>query len=358
MAATDVDATTKISQAIGVRSVSPNNNNTSTGSLTSNISGSLKTATTDRQQEDDDMDNQDDDDDEMEDAFPTERGGLLLCPADPSASASSSSNACTADNSNIVNTRRRNSNTASSQTTEAAKQSVTSAEDDFWGFAQPLLLPRGTTVNVNSSCHQSQAWQSQMLQWNLDKQQRQQQAAQKVEEELAQQPKKRGRKKRKKEAPGEEALDINQEDPIEWYAINIMGVEIATKESDASPDAQQAPKRQRVITNSIATTTGNNNIDYLQGTHEERLQAMQYLWLRHKRHSAAAKLETIVQLSAGNGEFSCKLLWLLWFLFPLKELGCCGNVVGELFSCRLLCFFSYFASTFCCPYLPFSSQPS
>ena len=334
VAAMDVDASTKMSQTIGARSVSPsnNNNNASTNSLTSNISGSLKTSTTDRQQEDDDMDDEDDDD-EMEDAFQTERGGLLLCPADPSASGPASSAASTTDISNVVSTRRRNSNAALSQT--ADKQSVPSAEDDFWGFAQPLLLPRGTAntndgvMNINSSSHQSKTWQSQMLQWNLDKQQRQQQAAQKVEEEQAQQPKKRGRKKRKKEVPGGETFDNNEEDPIEWYAINIMGEEIATKESDISLDTKQEPKRQRVVAN----TTDDNNIDDLQGTHEERLHALQYLWLRHKGHSAAAKLETIVQLSAGNGAFSCKVCWLLWCFwccFSLKEVGCCCHALGEM----------------------------
>jgi len=214
-----------------------------------------------------------------------------LCPADPSALLHKPQCIPTS----TTKTRGKSAAAKAMDTT-----TTVSAEQDFWSFAQPLLLAATTSTKFNpdkgvNNNVTSKIWQSQMLQWNLDKQQRLIQASEKAEEELAQQPKKRGRRKRKKDAS---VVSLEEQDPIVWYTRHIMGLDTtaAGTANDKGDPADSAVKRQRVTSDH-----GFLDTDSLQGTHEERLQAMQHLWLRHRGQSAAAKLELMVQLSAGKG---------------------------------------------------------
>jgi len=306
---------------------------------TSNQSDSLKTTnsqTTDRQsqqhdsqqqqqdsnhedEEDNDDENNNNDQNKEYDDLETKRGGLLICPAA---------------------TRQTSTSTSSTTTTWKTATTFTgssSPQGHFWDFVKPLLL--STDNSHNNSAESVQQWQSQILQWHLDKQQRHRDAEQKLQQEYLEaqqqqhqdqeeQPKRRGRRKRKKElsaadlaAAAEASVQQQEEDNnssvLEWYATHIQKIDnnnhdnAMTTNDQGQRQQQQQPqklklnkrhsKRSRVEYQEQQQHSSNGVVTVPDIGHEERAQAMQHLWLRHRGQEAAAKLQTMVQFSAGKG---------------------------------------------------------
>jgi hypothetical protein len=171
--------------------------------------------------------------------------------------------------------------------------------DAFWEYVQPLLLPN--TSHYAASAHSDvystetsggSTWQSKVLQWRLDKQQRAQQLLkemqrkQREEAEQALQPKRRGRKKRKPEEPAtlvEQTATNNEDDPLEWYSENVL----ANNNNNNKPHKRQRQAEAPAI---------------IQHEVEEyKAHVMLHFWRRHKGSLCLAQLETRVQLSAGKG---------------------------------------------------------
>jgi hypothetical protein len=217
------------------------------------------------------------------------------------------------DNTNNNNSNNHNNDTDRELKTERGglllcSSTVTATADDgdaFWDYVQPLLLPNAYDHYVpssNSDVHSitessrgGSTWQSKVLQWHLDKQQRAQQLLleiqrkQQEEAEQAMQPKRRGRKKRKKEEPTPSSLAAQSTtdatlEPLEWYYENVLA-------------NSNNHKRQRKVQ---APAMIQNEVE------EYKASVMEHFWRRHKGKLGLAQLETRVQLSAGKGMYRMK----------------------------------------------------
>ncbi|CAB9497258.1 Nucleosome-remodeling factor subunit [Seminavis robusta] len=182
-------------------------------------------------------------DQDTEENLKTQRGGLLVRPSATSAAFASS---------------------AESTTTTTT---FTDDGEAFWDYIQPLLVPPKETFVVTANNNANDTWQSKILQWHLDKQQRAQEAIEEMQrkqqqeaEQQAMQPRRRGRRKRKKE--------------------------------DAS-------------SSTVKPETCQDALDCIM--EEGKAHAMQHFWLRHKGQLGIAKVETRVQLSAGKAEMTRKV---------------------------------------------------
>lgn len=159
-----------------------------------------------------------------------------------------------------------------------ANSSFQQEGDEFWDFAQPLMM-----APVESGPKErSNAWQWEIHQWYVDQDRKRQQAEDQRKEELEQQklleqsmPRRRGRRKRKKEPASSAAALAEQENILDWY------------------EEERLHKKLRGTGMHLAE--------------EDRAHAMQHLWLRHQGQAATAKVETMVQLSAGKAEMARKV---------------------------------------------------
>lgn len=254
---------------------------TSPDSISFNNNNSPKPTTTDRQQQCDTNSQQDNNSLTSSDngkehgndngkkgteegCLTTRRGGLLVHPrGSTSATAKTTATTKTTEEVDVNNTDI---------------SSFQQEGDQFWDFVQPLMMAPADS----GSKEPSNSWQWQIHQWYVDQDRKRQQAEEQRKEELEQQklleqnmPRRRGRRKRKKEPSSSAAALADQENILDWY------------------EEERLQKRLR--------GTG------MQPSEEDRAHAMQHLWLRHQGQAAIAKVETMVQLSAGKAEMTRKV---------------------------------------------------